>query len=212
MQTVMLIYKLFGGSVNSGIPGEPTNMFNYSGPRGVKVGAPRPPLCALGRRQCRECQGEGGGAEACADMASAHSRHSRSDEARLGNDACALGAQVKGVLDKEEVLRAKHKGHLFATPVVVGTPECLAELAIQPSAFPLCACLRAIAVDELDGYSEVGSTPNITMKALPGRETLPHSGRPHICAHTQSIFAVLLPECHSCGFHSEVALLPQSCL
>ncbi|CAK0742325.1 hypothetical protein CVIRNUC_001388 [Coccomyxa viridis] len=97
VQTVMLIYKLFGGSVNSGIPGEPTNMFNYSGPRGVKV---------------------------------------------------------KGVLDKEEVLRAKHKGHLFATPVVVGTPECLAELAIQPSAFPLCACLRAIAVDELDGYSE----------------------------------------------------------
>ena len=63
------------------------------------------------------------------------------------------------MLDKEEVLRAKHKGHLFATAVVVGTPECLAELAVQPSAFPLCACLRAIAVDELDGYSEVVPTP-----------------------------------------------------
>ena len=37
VQTVMLIYKLFGGSIHSGIPGDPTNMFSYSGPRGVKV-------------------------------------------------------------------------------------------------------------------------------------------------------------------------------
>lgn len=37
VQTVMLIYKLFGGSMNSGIPGDPTNMFSYSGPRGIKV-------------------------------------------------------------------------------------------------------------------------------------------------------------------------------
>ena len=145
-------------------------MFNYSGPRGVKVGAPRLPLCALGRRQCRECRGERGGPEACADMASVYGEHSRSDGARLGNDAWAVGAQVKGVLDKEEVLRAKHKGHLFATAVVVGTPECLAELAVQPSAFPLCACLRAIAVDELDGYSEVIMTPDSQQKpCLKGR-------------------------------------------
>ena len=47
MQTVMLIYKLFGGSVNSGVPGEPTNMFNYSGPRGVKV---RRRACLCARR------------------------------------------------------------------------------------------------------------------------------------------------------------------
>ena len=65
---------------------------------------------------------------------------------------------MKGVLDKEEVLRAKHKGHLFATHVVVGTPECLAELAVQPSAFPLCSCLRAIVVDELDGCTQVALT------------------------------------------------------
>lgn len=37
MQTVMLIYKLFGGSVNFGVPGDPTNMFGYTGPRGIKV-------------------------------------------------------------------------------------------------------------------------------------------------------------------------------
>ena len=48
MQTVMLIYKLFGGSVNSGIPGEPTNMFNYSGPRGIRVRASGLLLCMPG--------------------------------------------------------------------------------------------------------------------------------------------------------------------
>ena len=37
VQTVMLIYKLFGGSVNFGVPGDPTNMFGYTGPRGIKV-------------------------------------------------------------------------------------------------------------------------------------------------------------------------------
>lgn len=37
VQVVMLIYKLFGGSVNQGIPGERANMFHFNGPRGLKV-------------------------------------------------------------------------------------------------------------------------------------------------------------------------------
>ena len=37
IQTVMLTYKLFGGSLNVGVPGDPGNMFNYFGPQGVKV-------------------------------------------------------------------------------------------------------------------------------------------------------------------------------
>ena len=37
VQEAMLIYKLFGGSVNPGIPGASANMFAYSGPRGLKV-------------------------------------------------------------------------------------------------------------------------------------------------------------------------------
>lgn len=37
VQLVMLTYKLFGGSVNFGIPGERANMFRYHGPRGLKV-------------------------------------------------------------------------------------------------------------------------------------------------------------------------------
>ena len=36
-QVAMLVYKLFGGSVNAGIPGSSGNMFAYSGPRGLKV-------------------------------------------------------------------------------------------------------------------------------------------------------------------------------
>lgn len=38
VQIVMLIYKLFGGAVNSQVPGDAANMFTYTGPRGLKVG------------------------------------------------------------------------------------------------------------------------------------------------------------------------------
>lgn len=37
VQIVMLAFKLLGGSVNAGVPGEASNMFAYSGPRGIKV-------------------------------------------------------------------------------------------------------------------------------------------------------------------------------
>lgn len=40
VQIVMLLYRLFGGSVNSGVPGAADNMFAYSGPRGIKAGRP----------------------------------------------------------------------------------------------------------------------------------------------------------------------------
>jgi hypothetical protein len=47
VQLVMLIYKLFGGSVNAGIPGAGGNIFNYSGPRGLKVGSTGTPTCVF---------------------------------------------------------------------------------------------------------------------------------------------------------------------
>ena len=37
VQIAMLVFKLFGGSVNPGIPGSSGNMFRYVGPRGIKV-------------------------------------------------------------------------------------------------------------------------------------------------------------------------------
>jgi superfamily II DNA/RNA helicase len=37
VQIAMLVFKLFGGSVNSGIPGQRSNMFRYFGPKGLKV-------------------------------------------------------------------------------------------------------------------------------------------------------------------------------
>ncbi|KAI3429427.1 hypothetical protein D9Q98_005521 [Chlorella vulgaris] len=37
VQLVMLVYRLFGGSVNQGLPGLGGNMFDYHGPRGLKV-------------------------------------------------------------------------------------------------------------------------------------------------------------------------------
>lgn len=37
VQIVMLIYKLYGGAVNTQVPGDAANMFTYKGPRGLKV-------------------------------------------------------------------------------------------------------------------------------------------------------------------------------
>ena len=37
VQVVMLIFRLFGGSVNQGLPGAGANMFTYLGPRGLTV-------------------------------------------------------------------------------------------------------------------------------------------------------------------------------
>ena len=38
VQLVMLVYRLYGGSVNQGVPGLAGNMFEFQGPRGLKVG------------------------------------------------------------------------------------------------------------------------------------------------------------------------------
>ncbi|CAG9465791.1 unnamed protein product [Pedinophyceae sp. YPF-701] len=37
VQIVLLIFKLFGGNISSRMPGDKGNMFNYQGPRGLKV-------------------------------------------------------------------------------------------------------------------------------------------------------------------------------
>ena len=37
IQTVMLAFRLLGGNVNAGVPGDPGNMYNYKGPQGLKV-------------------------------------------------------------------------------------------------------------------------------------------------------------------------------
>lgn len=40
VQIALLVYRLFGGNptATAGIPGQPGNMFRYSGPRGLQVG------------------------------------------------------------------------------------------------------------------------------------------------------------------------------
>ena len=73
--------------------------------------------------------------------------------------ANSFPVQVKGVLDKEEVLFAKTQSYLYGAHVVVGTPDCLAELSQQPSAQPVMAHVQAVAVDEVDACFEVGLQP-----------------------------------------------------
>lgn len=54
------------------------------------------------------------------------------------------------MLDKEEVLFAKHKGYLFGAHVVVGLPDCLAEATKGPDAVAIMQHTMALAVDEVD--------------------------------------------------------------
>ena len=77
--------------------------------------------------------------------------------------------QVKGVLDKEEVLFAKTQSYLYGAHVVVGTPDCLAELSQQPNAQPVMAHVQAVAVDEVDACFEVG------LKTVSKRAALGHA-------------------------------------
>lgn len=37
VQACMLLYKLWGGNISSRTPGDPANMFSYTGPAGIKV-------------------------------------------------------------------------------------------------------------------------------------------------------------------------------
>ena len=74
--------------------------------------------------------------------------------------AQSLSVQVKGVLDKEEVLFAKTQSYLYGAHVVVGTPDCLAELSQQPNAQTVMAHVQAVAVDEVDACFEVGLHPS----------------------------------------------------
>lgn len=46
----MLVYRLFGGSVNQGVPGQGGNMFEFHGPRGLKVGSPGNHVCMVDMR------------------------------------------------------------------------------------------------------------------------------------------------------------------
>ena len=71
---------------------------------------------------------------------------------------CAF-LQVRGVLDKEEVLFAKNDNYLFGVHVVVGLPATLAELVTEPNAYALFRDLRIIAVDEADACFQVCIAP-----------------------------------------------------
>lgn len=81
--------------------------------------------------------------------------------------------QVKGVLDKEEVLFAKNKGYLYGTHVVVGLPECLAEASKEPHAVAIMQHTLAVAVDEVDAC--------------------------FLVSHPQTIPGVLQAVCHPCN-------------
>jgi hypothetical protein len=39
LQACLLLFKLWGGNISSRTPGDPANMFSYTGPAGIKVRA-----------------------------------------------------------------------------------------------------------------------------------------------------------------------------
>ena len=59
------------------------------------------------------------------------------------------------MLSTEEVLWAKNKEYLRGVHVVVGTPHCLAELAMEPRPLPALFHAVAVVVDEVDACFQV---------------------------------------------------------
>lgn len=95
--------------------------------------------------------------------------------------------QVKGVLDKEEVLFAKNKGYLYATHVVVGLPDCLAEASKEPHAVAIMQHTLAVAVDEVDACFLVSQPTSISEigYAAPMTSLCGMTGYTHICIYIQ---------------------------
>jgi len=176
------VYKLFGGSVAVGIPGNPANIFAYSGPRGLqarlslactlfptaaegrlhpalldRVSAQRSALCSHAR-QCRQAIVWGLGC-LCTD-AIAYAQTRVSAKAR---------AQVRGVLDEAEAAAAGEGAWLRGAHVVVGMPAHLAAVAAGPAGSGLWAGVRAVAVDEADACLQVGEhCPNLNLTYAAG--------------------------------------------
>ena len=74
---------------------------------------------------------------------------------------CMCGAsQVRGLLDKEEVLWAKTRGLLRGAHLLVATPSALAEAMAPPdAAADALRHARLLVVDEVDACFQVGKLP-----------------------------------------------------
>ncbi|GAX72763.1 hypothetical protein CEUSTIGMA_g219.t1 [Chlamydomonas eustigma] len=93
VQICLLAYRLFGGSLSQGQPGNEANMFTYTGPKGI---------------------------------------------------------QVRGLLNKEEIVMSKGTPYLSATHLLVATPEALMEVYTGEDRLPLLDYLRILCIDEFD--------------------------------------------------------------
>lgn len=62
--------------------------------------------------------------------------------------------QVKGLLNKEELVFAQSTTAFRGTHVVIATPACLAEALAPPEPLPFLAHAKALAIDEVDDCFE----------------------------------------------------------
>lgn len=60
VQACMLLYKLWGGNISSRTPGDPANMFSYTGPPGIKVGGTQALVSTAQGSGFRVCSGTEG--------------------------------------------------------------------------------------------------------------------------------------------------------
>lgn len=99
----------------------------------VRRGPPPPPGCA----NCTGAADAPGGHSDLECTAAAGRVYVREGTVTFTGVRTAPAVQVRGILDKEEVLRAKAAGYVDGCHVVVGTPDCLAEVLQQPNALEI---------------------------------------------------------------------------
>jgi hypothetical protein len=128
VQLVMLVYRLFGGSVNQGVPGQGGNMFDYHGPRGLKASCCNAwgggGLPAQSQQQvvifcCAATSGRGGAVHEAGPHEAGPAR-AEACCSTISGVFLRLRPQVKGLLLGSEVLSAKKEGYLRGAHVLVG--------------------------------------------------------------------------------------------
>lgn len=187
VQISMLVYQLVGGSVNAGhAPGSASNMFNYTGPRGIKVRGlllPEEVEAARSDRSLTAAHVVVGTAQLIAAAMQVGPEHTGAGRARVGSGS-RLAAHVRGARSLAPRGRGPGPGRLAslgragdAVGGVMRSAPRRPDRLQGPDGVPVMRHAKMVVVDEADACMQAsvgGGTPAV--RAVGGASTEQHDG------------------------------------